>query len=107
MLQALADAERLAIVLSLLEKPGNQADLRSALHMTSGTASKQLGLLEARRIIARDRSHGPYVVVCPQQTIVLLQAAADLAAAISCEQAFVDERYATNLREKLSKKGEV
>jgi DNA-binding MarR family transcriptional regulator len=106
-LQALADAERLAIVLSLLGKPGNQADLRSALHMTSGTASKQLGLLEARRIIARDRSHGPYVVVSPQQTTVFLQAAADLAAAISREQAFVDERHAANLRENVSREGAV
>lgn len=98
MIQALADPERIALVWSLLEREATQADLRLTLDMSSGTASKQLGLLEARRLIARARSHAPYVLVAPEETAALLQAAADLAAAISRTQASVDERRSKELR---------
>jgi DNA-binding HxlR family transcriptional regulator len=101
-LQALADTERLLIVGRLLRKPATQLELRAALDMKSGTASKQLGLLEARRIIARDRSHGPYGIVAPRETAALLEAAADLAAAISRRQAVVDEEHVRQLRESRS-----
>ncbi len=102
MLQALADTERLLLVDRLLGKPASQAELRADFGLTSGNASKQLGLLESRRVIARDRSHGPYGIVAPAETTALLEAAAELAAAISRRQAVVDEEHARELRESRS-----
>jgi DNA-binding transcriptional ArsR family regulator len=105
MLAALADAGRLEIVRRLLDAPLSQSEICSALKMTSGTASKQLRLLEAQRLISRDRSHGPYMVVSPNETAALVQAAADLATAISRKQALVDERHAKDLRKAQFKRG--
>jgi DNA-binding transcriptional ArsR family regulator len=97
-LGALADRERLDILRRLMDKPLKQAEIRRASDMRSGTASKQLGVLEACRLIARDRSHGPYVVASPTETARLLRAAADLAAALSRQQATADEEHARALR---------
>ncbi len=66
--------------------------------MASGTASKQLGALESRKIVVRERSHGSYILAAPRETERLLQAAADLAAVLSRQQADVDEAHAVDLQ---------
>jgi DNA-binding HxlR family transcriptional regulator len=97
-LQTVADGDHAAILRHLLKKPLSQAAIREVLPMASGTASKQLGALESRKLVARRRSHGEYVLAAPRETERLLQAAADLAAALSRQQADVDEAHARTLR---------
>jgi len=90
-LSALAHPDRLAIVESLLREPATQSELRTRLDLRSGTASKQLGVLEERRLVARRSSHGRYAVACPNEMLALIEAAAVLGVATSRQQAEIDE----------------
>ena len=82
----------------LLAQPLNQDGVRQAVGLTSGSASKQLKILEERQLIARERSHSPYRIVAQLEMTGVLQAVADLAAAISLQQSAVDTRYARDFR---------
>jgi len=90
-LAALGHAERLAIVELLMEARASQATIRARLELRSGTASKHLAILEERRLVARNRSHGAYGLVRPRETLVVIEAAAALASATSRTQAEADE----------------
>ncbi len=82
-LKALADDIRLRMLLVLLVKPATQKELGALARIPSGSSSRHLGELEKQGLIVRERAHGPYHVVHPQQTRRLIQLANALAQAIA------------------------
>lgn len=79
---ALADSVCRRALRFLLDSDGGltQGELATRLAITSGTASKRLGELEALGLVERPSSHSPYSVVFPAMTRALLIDGADLAA---------------------------
>ncbi len=77
-LEAFADLDRLLILLQLYEGPATQKELAAALDLKSGTLSRHMATLEAADLVARRRSHAPYVLMAPQDTWQLLRFAATL-----------------------------
>ena len=84
-LKAVADGTRLRVLVSLLQEPATQKELGAEVGLPSGTMSRHLGELERIELIARQRKHGPYHVVHPDETRTLIQIAASLARATTSE----------------------
>ncbi|MDA0179710.1 winged helix-turn-helix domain-containing protein [Solirubrobacter phytolaccae] len=95
---ALGDPERWQIVLRLLESDATQKQLSAELGLSSATLSRRMNELELMGLVARERSHSPYVLLFRQPVLKVLQAGAELAEAVSTRQATVDQAKTKDLR---------
>ncbi|GEM_PF-6763787 len=82
-LAALAHTERLGVVMKLFERPSTQKELATLLEVSSGTLSRQMSILEDACLVTRERSHDPYSLAAPKETLELLRAAAELSVAVA------------------------
>jgi DNA-binding HxlR family transcriptional regulator len=82
LLEALADQASIDLLRCLLhsDDPLTQGELAAKVEISSGLASKRMGMLELLGLVERPRSHGPYKLVLAAQTRALLDDVADLAA---------------------------
>jgi DNA-binding transcriptional ArsR family regulator len=77
-LEALADQDRLLIVLLLYEGPATQKELAAALDLNSGVLSRHMAKLEDADLVKRRRSHGPYALLAPRDTWQFVRVTATL-----------------------------
>jgi DNA-binding HxlR family transcriptional regulator len=100
LLSLVADDDGRQIIERLLDAPATQKELREELGLQSGVLSRQMRALEDAALVVRARSHGPYVLLLPERTRALLQAAADLASDLSQARYEVDSARAREIRKR-------
>jgi DNA-binding HxlR family transcriptional regulator len=94
LLELVSDGVCHEILIRLLaDGPQTQAQLRAAVRVGSGAISRRMADLENAGLVVRERSHGPYHLVLPQQTRELMEGAMVLAANA------LERRYATAAQE--------
>lgn len=82
-LQVCGDADRLQILDILRVGPATQKALAAALKINSGTLSRHMALLEAVGLVAHGRSHSPFELAAPEETVRMLIATTDLSLALT------------------------
>jgi DNA-binding HxlR family transcriptional regulator len=81
-----ADDRRLKVLQHLATRAATQKELRSDLGLGSSLVSRQMKVLEDAGLVARPRSHAPYNLTAPEETVRFLDVCSELSLTLATEQ---------------------